>query len=263
MGSASSLGGSITSAASDALTTVAEPNASKSPSADHPDASGRRFADASGRRFERESKSYAGRVSAYKAAAAAYTDVTLSLEALAHVNRVAGTDFDLDDYRHVSKWCPTRPSPIIAPVEAVHIVTAARAEADQPREELQPRRAVKRLFSPKAKRLEETPAAGGGEPNEMQAFMLLRDILRVTELANAAMVKFQDTEAARLCEKYGRKLVPSSLMELLRGPRSPQDWDEIDDLLVGALPSRDVAERRLCALALSLRTLPEIQLLPV
>jgi hypothetical protein len=257
MGSASSLGGSVTSDASDALTTVAVPNASTSPSADP---SGRRFADASVRRLPRESKSYAGRGAAYEAAAAAaYNDVyngVFTLEELAHVNSVAGTDFDLDDYRHVSEWCPTRPSPIIAPVEAVHIVTAARAEAEQPREELQPHKGVNRLFSPKAKRREDTPAAGADE-GDMQARMLLRNLLNLTTLANAAMAKFQETEAAGLREKYGRKLVPRSLIELLRGPRSPEDWDEIDDLLASAVPDDNVAERRLCALTLSLQTLSD------
>jgi hypothetical protein len=113
--------GAITSAAADVLPTVDEHNAFPETSAESPDVPGRRFADALGRRIESVSKSYASRVSANKV-----KGVTLSLEELAHVNRVAGTDFGLDSYSHVSEWCPMRPSPIIAPVEAVHIVNGAR-----------------------------------------------------------------------------------------------------------------------------------------
>jgi hypothetical protein len=194
------------------------------------------------RRFK--SKSYAGLAAAItthdprrrrQSATSVFT-----LEALAHMNLVAGTDFDLDDFRHVSEWCPTRPSPIIA-----------RAEAEQ--HELQPRKGVS-LFLPKARRREETPAVD-------DTMTLLRKLVHITALANVAMVKFQETEATGLREKYGRKLVPISLIELLRGPRSPKDWAEIDDLLASA-PSPDEAERRLCALALSLQTLSETIQLP-
>jgi hypothetical protein len=203
MGSVSSRSGSGASAASAASTS--------------PSACPRRF----------KGKSYAG-----LADPRPFTrESVYTLEALADVNLMAGTDFGLDDFMSVSEWCQT---------------TAARAEAVD--HELQPRKGVN-LFSHKAKRREETPAG--------DTLMLLRKLARVTALANVAIVKLQEAEAAGLREKYGRKLVPSSLIELLRGPRSPTDWDEIDDLLVGALPSQNVAERRLCALALSLQTLSE------
>ncbi|KAJ1632411.1 histidine-specific methyltransferase [Pavlovales sp. CCMP2436] len=89
---------------------------------------------------------------------AAYNDAqgvtsAFTLNALAHVNRVAGTDFDLADFRHVSEWCPER-SAIVAHVEAVRNVrvtsrarvsAAARSDGKPVREVLR-LRAGERIF---------------------------------------------------------------------------------------------------------------------
>jgi L-histidine N-alpha-methyltransferase len=82
---------------------------------------------------------------------AAYNDAqgvtsAFTLNALVNVNRVAGTDFDLDEFRHVSEWCPER-SAIVAHVEAVRDVrvTAARSHAEPPRDVLR-LRAGERIF---------------------------------------------------------------------------------------------------------------------
>jgi dimethylhistidine N-methyltransferase len=62
---------------------------------------------------------------------AAYNDrqgvtAAFTLNALTHVNRVAGTDFDLADWRHVSEWCARRCA-IVAHVEAVRDVRVRAA----------------------------------------------------------------------------------------------------------------------------------------
>ncbi|KAJ1632075.1 hypothetical protein T492DRAFT_868985 [Pavlovales sp. CCMP2436] len=214
MGSASSIGRSSASVTSTRAASTRAASTRTSPEAS-PSASSR----------PSERKSYSSH------AAAAYNDANgcpsfFTFESLAHVNLVAGTDFDLDDFRHVSEWYPSA----LPAIDAINAHSEIKELREELREQLQ----------------------SSDDENVQQVMLLLRKLVRITAVANAAMVKFQGSEAAGLRAKYGKQLVPSSLIELLKGPRSPTDWDEIDDLLCCDIPDWDVAERRLGALADSL-----------
>lgn len=89
-------------------------------------------------------KTEAAVVAAYNDAAGITSAFTLN--ALTHLNRIAGTDFDLADFRHVSEWCPER-SAILAYVEAARDVTVhARPSADAAATRVLSLRAGERIF---------------------------------------------------------------------------------------------------------------------